>query len=221
MTSIVGGAPRVIASGRTDAGVHAEAQVAHTRVRTRLAPAQIGRAMNSRLPSDIAIRHVAEMPAGFHALRDARGKRYRYTIVNRPVRSPLAARAAAWVPYRLSLPRMRAAARYLVGRHDFRGFEGAARRAGNTVRRIESLAIRRHGDQVVIEVAADGFLYNMVRNIVGTLIEVGRGRFEPTRVGQVLVTRDRRLAGPTAPAHGLCLVAVSYRGAVGQLTRVG
>jgi len=214
LASVVGGAPQVTASGRTDAGVHAEGQVAHVRVATRLTPQQLVCALNSRLPRDIVMRDAREVSPDFHALRDVVWKRYRYTIVNRAVRSPLQASTSAWVSHPLNTSRMRAVAKLLVGRHDFRGFEGSARRAVRSVRQVRELTIRRQGDRCTIEIVADGFLYNMVRNIVGTLIEVGRGHFDLDRVRRIVASRDRRLAGPTAPAAGLCLVDVIYRSGI-------
>ena len=200
----------VIGSGRTDAGVHAEAQIANFRTRSRLPLKNIRMALNSRLPKDIAITHIEEAGPGFNAQKSAKSKLYRYTIMNNDYMDPLVRHFAAKSFYRLNLDLMRKAASYLIGRHDFRSFRAADGKEKNSVRTVKNIKIEKSGDLVYIYIEANGFLYNMARNIVGTLIEVGRGKFKAVDVKKILLKRDRRLSGPTMPAKGLCMVAVKY-----------
>jgi tRNA pseudouridine38-40 synthase len=211
----------VIGASRTDAGVHAEGQVASMSFDTRLAPAALGRALNALLPEDVAVRDVALAPEGFHARRDARSKLYRYAIWNGTERSPLRARRFCAVPQALDLGAMRIAAAALAGTHDWSAFqvrgsewraEGAAQgRTRSAVRRVTGLSVLGvAGGEVWIEVEGEGFLRQMVRTLVGTLVEVGRGRRDPSSMPALLESRDRAAAGPTAPAHGLTLVHVDY-----------
>jgi len=199
-------------ASRTDAGVHARGQVAHLCTDASIPADNLRRAVSHRLPGDVTVLHVAEAPLGFDARRDARAKLYRYRVYNHPRRpvAHLRQRYAWHVWYPLDLDRMRAAAARLVGTYDFTAFAsaGSPRRSG--VRTMYSVGIRRCYDEVLIDVRGDGFLYNQVRNMVGTLVEIGRGHWEPERVSLILESRDRTQAGPTAPAHGLCLQWVEY-----------
>jgi tRNA pseudouridine38-40 synthase len=202
----------VVGASRTDAGVHARGQVAHLRTATSIPTANLHRAIGHRLPDDVALVHVAEVPLEFHATRHAVSKLYRYRIHNdagRPVEL-LAARHAWHVWHKLDTDRMRVAATALVGTHDFAAFASAGTPRATTVRTLHHVQIRRHFNTVVIDVAGEGFLYNQVRNMVGTLVEVGRGHWLPERVAEILASRDRQRAGPTAPPHGLCLEWVRY-----------
>ena len=201
---------RVVGSGRTDAGAHAEAQVAHLRVRSMMPADVLRRAANALLPPDIVVTKVEDAPEAFHARFDARHKRYRYRMVNGPVVLPFERRWVHQVRSPLNLALMRREAAALVGRHDMRAFHKTSRPVRDARRRISSLSIRRRGDHVTLEIEADGFLYTMVRTIVGTLIDVGRGRRPPGTMAALLTRRDRRAAGPSAPAKGLCLVSVRY-----------
>jgi len=211
---ITGEAIRAVASGRTDAGVHALGQVVSFHSDTRLAPEVLCKALNANLPQDIVVREVREAPAGFHAIRDAVRKRYRYVVQDGPIRDAFSRMYAWHFVHILDVPAMRAAAQLLLGKHDFSSFEASGSPRVSSVRMIHDLTVeRRTGDfleRVVFEVEADGFLYNMVRNLVGSLVEVGRGRREPDWIGQVLAARDRKLAGATAPPQGLFLVNVDY-----------
>jgi tRNA pseudouridine38-40 synthase len=211
----------VVGASRTDAGVHAEGQVASVALETRLAPAALLRALNALLPEDVAVREVALAPERFHARRDARSKLYRYAIWNGAQRSPLRSRRFFAVPQILDLNAMRTAASALVGRHDWSAFqvrgsewraEGEARgRPRSAVREVTRLSVLgAAGAEVWVEVEGQGFLRQMVRTLVGTLVEVGRGRRDPSSMGALLESRDRAAAGPTAPAHGLTLVRVDY-----------
>jgi tRNA pseudouridine38-40 synthase len=198
-------------SGRTDAGVHADAQAASLTLRANLPPERLERALNGVLPRDIAIREVALVPADFDAQRSALRKRYCYRIWNAPGRSPLRAARFAHVPQRLDLDAMRGGARALVGEHDFTSFRAAGSSVKTSVRRIHRLEISgTPGGEVDLRVEGSGFLRYMVRNIAGTLIEVGLGRRAADDVDRILGLRDRGRAGPTAPAHGLTLECVSY-----------
>jgi len=211
---ITGQRAKCIASGRTDAGVHALGQVVSFASATRLAPAVLTKALNAELPEDMLVFEVARAPDGFRALHDAVRKRYRYVIEDGRQRD-LFDRRYLWHLYqRLDVEVMQAAAAPLVGKHDFASFETSGSSRLTTVRTVFDLLVeRRQADltaRIIIEVEADGFLYNMVRNIVGTLVEVGKGKQPPTWPAKVLGMRDRSKAGMTAPAQGLFLVGVEY-----------
>lgn len=208
----VSGEPRVRAnaSGRTDAGVHAVAQVVNFFSATRLAPDVLLRAVNAHLPPDVAVNAAAEVPQAFDANRDAVRKTYRYVVHDGPVPSPFLRRYCCQSRQRLDAAAMARAAEPLRGRHDFRSFETEWPNRASSVRTITRLAINRFGDYVWIDVEADGFLYNMVRAIAGTLMNVGRGYWPESQVEAVLRAEDRAQAGPTAPAQGLFLMRVTY-----------
>lgn len=200
-------------AGRTDAGVHALGQVASATVTTPLETATLGRALNAVLPPDVRVLAVEEAPEAFHARFSARSKTYEYRIVNAPLVSAFLHRHAWHLPQPLDFDAMRTAASPLVGAHDFAGFQGAGSAVGSTERTIFDLRIEDGGGfdlPYIVRLSGDGFLRHMVRNIVGTLAEVGAGRWDPWRVLEILESRDRSLAGPTAPAHGLFLVRVDY-----------
>ncbi len=205
---------KCIASGRTDAGVHALGQVVSFQSETKLAGDVLCKALNAELPEDMLVFEVAETAPSFHALRDAVRKRYRYVIQDGRL-PDLFDRKYVWHVYqRLDVPAMQQAAAALVGTHDFASFETAGSPRLSTVRTVFDLSVERHPaeltDRVVIEVEADGFLYNMVRNITGTLVAVGQGKERPTWPAHVLALKDRTQAGMTAPARGLFLVWVEY-----------
>ena len=213
---IAGSAVRMVASGRTDSGVHALGQVVSFRCTTRLPPDILRRAINANTPEDIYVSELREAPDGFHAIRDAVSKRYRYVIQDGP-QTDLFFRAFCWhVVQELDVARMQASARCLVGRHDYRAFESAGAPRKTSVRTVNALTIERFprhgGHPIAIEVEANGFLYNMVRNMVGSLVLVGRGERPVDWIAQVLAGLDRSLAGPTAPARGLMLMRVRYAG---------
>lgn len=233
LTRVLGHPVRVVGASRTDSGVHARGQTAHFLTSSPMPASNLGLAIGYRTPPDLSILQAADVSPEFHARRDALGKLYRYTIRNVPrqPRDPFSRRYAWHVWYPLDLAAMRAAAAGLIGTHDFSAFASQGSPRPSSVRTIRSIEIRRtgeftvpqplpdgdgsapvrHGDErIEIDVAGDGFLYNQVRNIVGTLVEVGRGHWRPERVAAILVSRDRSRAGPTAPAHGLCLERVEY-----------
>jgi tRNA pseudouridine38-40 synthase len=201
---------RVIASGRTDAGVHALGQVVNFRTVCGLAPDVLLRAVNAHLPPEVVVREAADVPASFDANRDARRKLYRYVIHDGAVHDPFLRRYYCQSRCRLDADAMRRAAEPLCGQHDFRSFETEWPNRRSSVRTITHLTVSRFGDWIWLDVEADGFLYNMVRAIAGTLMNVGRGYWPESRVAEVLRAEDRTLAGPTAPAEGLFLVRVSY-----------
>ena len=211
---ITGEELRVIASGRTDAGVHALGQVVGFRTETHLPADVLQRALNAELPHDIAVLEAVEAPEDFHPIRDAVRKRYRYVIHDGPVRDVFRRRYCWQYHGRLDDAAMARAARALVGTHDFSSFETTGAERKDSIRTIYDVRVERgrggEGDLITIEVEADGFLYNMVRAIVGTLVEVGRGAQEEAWVAAVLAAADRRTAGPTAPPQGLFLVRVDY-----------
>ncbi len=201
---------RVIGSGRTDAGVHALAQVAHLRTRAALPRERLLRSLNALLPSDIAVLTVQDTYPAFHARFDAASKRYRYRIFIGPVVPPFIRPFVRHMRTPLNLALMRREAAGLRGRHDVKAFARASRPMRSTVRQMTDLRIRRQGDEIQIEIEGTGFLHTMVRSIVGTLIDIGRGRLPTGTIRRMLRTKDRRLAGTTAPACGLTLVSVAY-----------
>lgn len=213
-TQVTGESVRAIASGRTDAGVHALGQVVSLRTASHLPCDTLRRAVDANLPHDISVLTIAEAPDGFHAIRDAVNKRYRYQILDGPVCDVIARHFVWHVRQRLDEEAMGVASQCLKGRHDFSSFEAAGASRATSVRNVTDVKVIRHVergfDRIKLEVAADGFLYNMVRNIVGTLVEVGRNRRDAEWVREVLHGRDRRNAGPAAPPHGLFLVRVDY-----------
>jgi tRNA pseudouridine38-40 synthase len=197
---------RITGAGRTDAGVHASGQVIDLRTTSGLGPAQLERGVNALLPEDIAISGLEPAEDSFHARFSATGRTYEYRIRNAAVRDPLWTRREHWHPGELDVAAMRAAAAALVGRHDFAAF-AAGEGGERTVKRAEWVS---DGDVLRFEIEADAFLRGMVRGIVGTLLWVGRGKLTVERFTAVLGAKDRKLAGPSAPAKGLCLVAVRY-----------
>jgi tRNA pseudouridine38-40 synthase len=201
---------RVNASGRTDAGVHALGQVANVYTATALDNPTLVKAVNAKLPADVAMLECADAAQSFDANKDAVRKMYRYVVNDTRVPDPFL-RRYAWQPRRpLDAELMHAAARCLLGRHDFRSFETNWPNRLTSIRTITDIRVERHGETVRLEVEADGFLYNMVRSIVGTLYQVGRGYWPAGKVREVLEAMDRREAGPTAPPQGLFLVRVTY-----------
>lgn len=207
---LTGAASPTNASGRTDAGVHAIGQVIHFHTASAHSVEVFHKALNATLPADIRVRTVADVPQSFHATLDARAKTYRYAIDNGPIADPFALRTTYHVHRRLDEAAMQRAGQALLGRHDFRSFETNWPNRTSSVRTISRVAVERIGSRVRIEVEADGFLYNMVRSITGTLIQVGIGRKPEPWVGEALRAESRAVAGPTAPPQGLFLLKVRY-----------
>ena len=201
---------RLQGAGRTDAGVHALGQTGSFETDSEIEPNRLRKGLTALSRPDIAVVDAAVAPDGFNARFDAVGKHYRYTVLNRSMPSPLFGGRSFFVPTPLDTERMRDAAALLVGRHDFSGFRSADCERENTMRTLTKVAISKEGALVHIDVEGTAFLKNMVRIIAGTLVDIGRGRFDVDRIREVLHTGDRRLAGQTAPAHGLILVKVFY-----------
>ena|SRR2546421_1102450 len=210
LKSITGQAITVYGAGRTDAGAHAEGQVANFRTDGRITPQRLMAALNARLPEDVAVLSAEAVPEDFHARYSARWRRYRYRFLDRPAR-PALERGRCWhVRNRLDVDAMSKAASALVGKHDWTSFCSASEPADSRVREMRSARVARHGDFVEVELVAEGFLRGLVRSIAGALAEVGLGRRSPDWVGKVLQARDRRQAPRTAPAGGLTLMEVVY-----------
>jgi len=203
---------RVIASGRTDSGVHAGGQVISFKVDTRMKPLEIQRAFNSLLPADIAVHEALDVKNDVHAQYSVKEKTYRYTVLNRKYRSVFLRDRVYFYPYPLNISNMRKAAKHLIGRHDFKSFQAydPLRAERQTVRTIKKIAIKKEGDLVHIDVTADGFLYKMVRNIAGTLLAIGSGQLPLKDMPKILKAKNRKSAWDTAPAEGLCLMSVKY-----------
>ena len=198
------------AAGRTDAGVHALGQVVAFDAPRALPAKAYVRGLSSMLPPDVAVVAAAEVPDEFDPRRWATGKRYRYLICRRPVRAPLLRRTHWELFTSLDVEALRAAAPALLGTHDFTSFRAADCEAPHARRTLRELTLTEEGEVLRIEVEGTAFLKHMVRNIVGSLVEVGRGKRPPGWVAEVLAAKDRTLAGPTAPAHGLTLIEVTY-----------
>jgi tRNA pseudouridine38-40 synthase len=205
----------LVAAGRTDAGVHARAQVAHFDSEAERSPRSWLLGTNSELPADVALQWAQPVPAHFHARYSAAARVYRYLILNRTARSALHAARAAWVTRTLDTEAMSAAAAELVGEHDFSAFRAAECQAKSPIRRLTGLAVARRGDWIVIEAVANAFLHHMVRNIAGLLIAVGKGDQPAGWARVVLEGRDRTRGAATAPAAGLYLWEVRYPAAFG------
>lgn len=219
LATVVGHPVRVTPAGRTDAGVHARGQVISFQTTSRIPAEAISRALNARLPCDIVAGASTEAAPDFDARRAARRRTYRYAIWN-GARPNLWVRRYSWhVPHRLDLAAMQTASELAVGRHDFTSFIGRAAeetREKSPVRTVYAARWSRDGDMLYFDCTADAFGRHMVRNLVGTLLWVGTGRLESAGFRQILQARDRRAAGPTAPAHGLTLMNVDYDDQEGQ-----
>jgi len=216
---VEGRAVNVFGAGRTDAGVHAVGQVASVKLSTSIDVAALGRALNATLPPDVRVYQAADAEPDFHARFSAKSKVYRYQIRNAPAASPFEHRYVWHVPRPLDIDAMARAAAPLGGRHDFASFQATGSDATSTERTVLNVRVEAAAPVtgaaadpplIVIEMEADGFLRHMVRSVVGTLTEVGLGRRPEADLASVLEARDRRRAGPTAPAHGLFLVRVVY-----------
>src|SRR3989338_5343502 len=203
---ITGKKSTLTASGRTDAGVHAAGQVANFKTNSQIPLKNLQKALNASLPKEIVISRIEEVELRFDSQRHAKSKLYRYTVYNSEFVDPFIRRFASKCFYRLDVRRMRIAAGPLLGRPDFTAFRAKDSREGTAVRAIKKIKIEKESVLLYIYIEANGFLYNMARNIVGTLIEVGRGKMEPEYVKIALLKKDRSRSGPTAPAKGLCLL---------------
>lgn len=207
--------PRVHSSSRTDTGVHALGMVAHfevPRAECSMTSRKLALALNAWLPEDIRVVCAARAPKSFHARFDATGKQYRYFVWNHPAMNPLLRRTAWHVPRRLERRVIRAATRFFVGKHDFHSFAtSAGHERETTVRNLTRCNLKLSGPLLTFIIEGDGFLYRMCRGIVGTLVQAGLGKFPAEEIRRMLARKDRRVAGMTAPAHGLVLWKVFYR----------
>jgi len=210
LSSVAAHPVEVTCAGRTDAGVHGHCQVVHfdTDARRDMRGWVLGAC--SRLPRSIAVLWAQPVPDDFHARFSACSRRYRYTILNRPVRAALEARYVTWERLPLDAARMHRAAQALLGEHDFSAFRAASCQAAHANRRVLAAAVRREGERVMVEIEANAFLHHMVRNIVGSLLPVGRGEQPAAWLAGLLAGRDRAAAGPTAPPTGLAFVGPRY-----------
>lgn len=213
--AITGETLRVTACGRTDSGVHAAGQVCSLTTASKLEPAVIQRALNAVLPRDLCLLELSERPEEFHAIRDCLEKTYRYQIQAGRLLDVFQRRYAWHVPVRLDVPAMQQAAATLVGRQDFAAFQASGSERYSTIRTISRAEVQSFDEglfqRVWIEVTADGFLYNMVRCIAGSLVLVGQGKRPPPWLGEAIRSRDRAQTGPTAPAHGLTMLSAVHR----------
>lgn len=205
-----GAAVNVIGAGRTDAGVHARAMTANVVLDVAQSPEEIRDYMNRYLPDAIAVREVKEAAPRFHARYNALGKTYRYTCHTGAVKPVFDRKYVTMLDYVPDVEKMRLAAAHLLGENDFASFCGNPRMKKSTVRMVDHISIEQRKDRVIFTFHGTGFLQNMVRIMVGTLLEVGRGFWEPEKVQEILLARDRKQAGPTAPPEGLCLMKVDY-----------
>lgn len=210
LAQIIGQRVRVQAAGRTDAGVHALAMPATFRTESTVPLRAFVEGLNGFLPEDIAIQEACEVPNDFRVIGGALAKTYRYTIYSARQRSPLHRRTSWHVRSQLDLDAMRAAAACFVGKHDFSAFRGQNCTAVTSLRRIDAVVIRQDGSLITIDVTGGGFLKHMVRIMAGTLADIGKGRFTPDLIADLLQTPDRCRGGVTAPPHGLCLLEVVY-----------
>jgi len=211
ITKMTGQKITLIGSGRTDAGVHAWQQVANFKCHTRLTPTQFLKGLNSLLPEDIAIHSCFEVPCDFHSRYDVKSKIYRFYIGQRPHKMALFHQYCWYIPYKLSIADMEYASTLFEGTHDFKSFEGAGSPRSTSVRTIIRSTLSLNDNRYIIyEIEADGFLRFMVRNIVGTLVEIGKKRLSYDAIPHILQSRDRHQAGPTAPPQGLFLIEVKY-----------
>ena len=209
--SIVADAPvECVGAGRTDAGVHASGQVAHFDPPVERALRSWLLGVNTNLPDDISVLWFREVPTDFHARYTAVSRRYRYTILNRQVRSALERDRVWWVYHPLNVPAMDEAAQFLLGEHDFSSFRAAACQSRTPVRELTHISVTSDGEHIYIDCSGNAFLHHMVRNIAGSLVRVGLGEETPDWIAEVLVARDRKLSGMTAPATGLVLEEVEY-----------
>ena len=201
---------KLAAAGRTDSGVHAEAQVVSFKTRSKLPVSKIKLGLNYYLPKDLAVTEAKEVSLKFHAQFSARWKTYEYRVWNSSARSPLNRFCTFHVPYALNCSKMKQAAKLLLGKHDFRVFESSRGRRKNAVRTIRKLLIQKKGYGVYFTIESDGFLYKMVRSMAGTLLEVGSGRLSIARFKEILTSPNKELMGAVVPPQGLVLKEVRY-----------
>lgn len=201
---------KLTAAGRTDAGVHALGQVANFKTNCAIPIPNLIPALNSILPPDIAVKQATAVSSSFHARRDAKYRTYQYRIYNHKIPNVFQHNYTYFYPFTLNLTRMRTAAKQFIGIHDFSAFNASPKLVEHSVREIYKLHLRREKELVIITIQANAFVHNMVRIIVGTLLDVGRGKIEPNKVNRIILNKQRKYAGMTVPPHGLFLVEVKY-----------
>ncbi|MEO8331206.1 MAG: tRNA pseudouridine(38-40) synthase TruA [Gallionella sp.] len=210
LSQISGEPVSVIAAGRTDTGVHALEQVAHFDTQAERPLTAWVRGVNALLPESIAVRWAHPVPDEFHARFSAHGRSYRYLLINRATRPAIHAGKVGWYHAPLELAAMQAAAQHLIGEHDFSAFRAAQCQAKSPIKHLTQLDISRQGEMLIFDASADAFLHHMVRNMVGCLVYVGKGKYPPDWLGEVLAGRERSLAAPTFAPDGLYLRRVTY-----------
>jgi len=201
---------KIIGSSRTDSGVHAKFQVANFKIKTQLTCQKIKLALNKYLPVDIVILKVEEVSLDFHSRFDAKEKNYKYYILNSRDKDPFKDKYSWQVPYELDILKMGKEANCLIGEHDFKSFKAKDKKEKQSIRKIYDITIKKKFSFIEIQIKGNGFLYNMVRNIVGTLVDIGRGYLSIGSMKNILKNKDRTFAGPTAPAKGLFLEKILY-----------
>ncbi len=201
---------KIFASGRTDAGVHARGQMANFKTAKKIPLKKIKTALNSLLPPDIRIKSISRISNDFHARYSAKSKVYRYTILNQSDNHVFTRNYAMHVLKPLNVALMQREAKVLLGKRDFKSFQASDKRQGKSIRTMKKIRIKKQNNFVFVDFEADGFLYNMVRNIVGTLVKIGKGKLPAGSLKKILALKNRKYAGPPAPAKGLCLEKVKY-----------
>lgn len=210
LTELLGEEIVVTGASRTDSGVHSLGNVAIFDTNTRMPADKISFALNQRLPEDIVVQNSCEVPADWHPRYQNSRKTYEYRILNRTFRMPTRRFDTYFYHHPLDVEKMQKAASYLEGEHDFKSFCAVGAQVKTTVRTIYSCEVKKDGDIITIRVEGNGFLYNMVRIIAGTLVKVGGGELSPEQIPKILAACDRSAAGPTAPAHGLTMIGIEY-----------
>lgn len=210
ISSLTGEEIDLIGSGRTDAGVHALGQVANFKTNSKIPIEKMAVAINSKLKKSIIIKNAEEVEERFHSRYNAKNKTYRYIINNSEYGSAIYRDLEYNFPIKLDVEKMKRAAKYFEGEHDFSGFKASGTSAKNSVRTIYKAEVKENGERILIELTGNGFLYNMVRIISGTLLEVGLGKIEADNIPDIIESKNRQNAGKTLPAHGLYLVEVKY-----------
>jgi len=215
LTKILKEPVKLFASGRTDAGVHAAGQIANFKTHTQIPLTKLKVAVNSLLPYDIRIKTVKQVGLDFHARYDAKSKVYQYTILNKSEHSVFTRNFSTYIRYPLDVELMRKEAKAFLGKHDFKSFQASDKRVRNSVRTIKMISVKKRRGYIYINIEADGFVYNMVRNIAGTLIELGRGKLQAGSIKKILQAKNRIYAGRIASARGLRLLKVNYKQKLG------
>lgn len=200
----------LIGSGRTDAGVHALGQVANFKTNSEISIEKLPLAINSQLKNSIVIKEAEEVDERFHSRYNAKHKTYRYIINNSKCGTAIYRNLEYSYPFKLDAEKMKQASKYFEGEHDFKAFKSSGTSSKNSVRTIYKAIVKQEGEKIIIELTGNGFLYNMVRIISGTLLDVGLGKIQPEEIPEMIESKDRQRAGKTLPAHGLYLVEVKY-----------